>query len=88
MHYNAARTSMEVPMASLAVTAQGQVTLGPDLLRHLGVQPGEGIEFEKLPSGELRVRAAQPNGAHNFFEPLSIEQMKGIMAAGWAGNRG
>jgi antitoxin PrlF len=89
MHYIAARTTMEVPMASLAVTAEGQITLGPDLLRHLGVKPGEGIEFEKLPSGELRIRAAEPNGTlNNFIGPLSIEQMKRITAAGWAGSRG
>jgi hypothetical protein len=80
---------MEVPMAALAVTAEGQVTLGPDLLEHLGVQPGEGIAFEKLPSGELRIRAAARNGGlGNFAWPLSLEQMKRIMAAGWAGNRG
>jgi antitoxin PrlF len=76
-------------MVSLAITEEGQVTLVPDLLQHLGLKPGERIAFEKLPSGELRIRAAEPNGAlGNVTWPLSLEQLKRIMAAGWAGNRG
>jgi hypothetical protein len=83
-------------MGSLAVTVKGQVTLKRDLLKHLGVEPGERIDFEKLPGGELRVRAARPSGAiENFFhildgkvnmkKPLTIEDMNEIAAAGWAG---
>lgn len=49
-------------MASLAVTVKGQVTLKRDLLQHLGIKPGERVEFEKLPGGELKVRAARPGG--------------------------
>ncbi len=83
-------------MASLAVTVKGQVTLKRDLLRHLGIKPGERVEFEKLPDGELRVRAARPTGTiDDFFhaldgkvklkKPLTIEKMNEIAAAGWAG---
>ena len=83
-------------MASLAVTAKGQVTLKRDLLQHLGVKPGERIDFEKRPGGELRVRAAQPTGSiDDFFhvldgkvkmkKPLTIEKMNRIAVAGWAG---
>ena len=83
--------------SSLAVTAKGQVTLKRDLLQHLGIQPGERIDLEKLPEGELRIKAARPAGAiENFFhaldgkikrggKPLSIEDMNDIAAAGWAG---
>ena len=85
-------------MASLAVTAKGQVTLKRDLLQHLGVKPGERIDFEKLPGGELRVRAARPAGSIEDFlhsldgkvrldKPLTIEAMNDITAAGWAGVR-
>jgi len=85
-------------MASLAVTAKGQVTLKRDLLQHLGVKPGERIDFEKLPGGELRVRAARPAGSIDDFlhsldgkvrldKPLTIEAMNDITAAGWAGER-
>jgi antitoxin PrlF len=50
-------------MASITVTAKGQVTLGCDLLQHLGIKPGERVDFEKLPGGELRVQAARPAGS-------------------------
>ncbi|OPJ92727.1 AbrB/MazE/SpoVT family DNA-binding domain-containing protein [Serratia marcescens] len=83
-------------MTSLAVTAKGQVTLKRDLLQHLGIKPGERVDFEKLPGGELRVRAARPTGTIDGFlhaldgkvklkKPLSIEDMNKIAAAGWAG---
>jgi hypothetical protein len=83
-------------MASQAVTAKGQVTLKRDLLQHLGVKPGERIDFDKLPGGELRLRPARPTGAIQAFfgvldgkvrleKPLSIEDMNRIAAAGWAG---
>ncbi|SFL74180.1 AbrB/MazE/SpoVT family DNA-binding domain-containing protein [Methylobacterium pseudosasicola] len=83
-------------MVSLAVTVEGQVTLERELLQHLGVRPGERIDFEKLPAGELRVRAARPTGTiDDFFHaldgkvasenPLTIEAMNGIAEAGWAG---
>ncbi len=83
-------------MASQTVTAKGQVTLKRDLLQHLGVKPGERIDFDKLPGGELRLRAARPAGTIDDFlgildgkvklnKPLSIEEMNRIAAAGWAG---
>ena len=83
-------------MASQAVTAKGQVTLKRELLQHLGVKPGERVDFDKLPGGELRVRAARPTGTIDDFlgvldgkvslkKPLSIEDMNRIAAAGWAG---
>ncbi|MBY3074733.1 AbrB/MazE/SpoVT family DNA-binding domain-containing protein [Rhizobium laguerreae] len=81
-------------MASLAVTMKGQITLRRDLLTHLGVKPGERIEFDKLPGGELRVKAARPRGTIDDFigrhagkmkKPLTIEEMNEIAASGWAG---
>ncbi|MDR2240419.1 MAG: AbrB/MazE/SpoVT family DNA-binding domain-containing protein [Zoogloeaceae bacterium] len=82
-------------MTSLAVTVKGQVTLKRDLLQHLGIKPGERVAFEKLPGGELRVRAARPAGSIDGFlhvldgkvkmaQPLTIEEMNEIVAAGWA----
>jgi len=38
-------------MGTLTVTAKGQVTLRKDLLRHLGIEPGEQVAIEKLPDG-------------------------------------
>ncbi len=54
-------------MHSLTITAKGQVTLKRDLLQHLGVKPGEKIEFDKLPNGELRIKAAQPTRTIDSF---------------------
>lgn len=80
-------------MTLLAVTMKGQITLKQDLLRHLGVKPGERIEFDKLPGGELRIKAARTTGTIDAFigrhagkirVPLTIEDMGEIAAAGWA----
>jgi len=86
-------------MTSLAITAKGQVTLKRDLLQHLGIKPGERVDLEKLPGGELRLRAVRPGGGIDHFlhvldgkvkleKPLTIEEMNEIAAAGWAGQLG
>jgi bifunctional DNA-binding transcriptional regulator/antitoxin component of YhaV-PrlF toxin-antitoxin module len=81
-------------MASLTVTVKGQITLKRDLLQHLGIKPGERLDFEKLPGGELRVRAARPTGTIDGFLGLladktkkvaTIEEINEAAAAGWAG---
>lgn len=83
-------------MSSLTVTTKGQVTLKRDLLQHLGVKPGEQVDLEKLPGGELRVRAARPVGSIDGFLGLlagktgkvaTIEEMNEAATAGWAGER-
>jgi bifunctional DNA-binding transcriptional regulator/antitoxin component of YhaV-PrlF toxin-antitoxin module len=83
-------------MSTLTVTAKGQVTLRQDLLKHLGVQPGDKITVDKLPDGRIEVRAARPNGqisdAFNVLKRkdapiLSIEDMNKITTRGWAGKR-
>lgn len=80
-------------MATLVVTKKGQVTLKRELLNHLGIRPGENIEFDKLPNGELRIRAARPTGSIESFigllagkskKVLSIDEMNEIATAGWA----
>jgi AbrB family looped-hinge helix DNA binding protein len=83
-------------MTTLTVTAKGQVTLRKDLLKHLGVHPGEKITVDKLPDGRIEVKAARPAGkisdAFNFLKKrggpsLSIEEMNTIASRGWAGKR-
>jgi AbrB family looped-hinge helix DNA binding protein len=83
-------------MSTLTVTAKGQVTLRKDLLKHLGINPGEKITVDKLPGGRIEVKAARPSGkisdAFGFLKKkgglsLSIEEMKMIAARGWAGKR-
>lgn len=47
-------------MATLTITAKGQITLTQELLRHLDVVPGQKVVVEKLPGGRLAIRAAKP----------------------------
>jgi len=88
-------------MAALKVTARGQVTFRKEVLRHLGVKPGEKIELELLPGGQGTIRAAKKKGKiQDFFGclagktnvKLTIEEMNEAIAeagaaAGMAGLR-
>ncbi len=78
----------------LTTTSKGQLTLKRDLLRHLGVNPGERLEFEKLPDGEVRIRAARPEGnitalfgllAGKTDKIATLEEIQEATEAGWAG---
>jgi len=80
-------------MSVLTVTAKGQVTLKRDLLQHLGVTPGERVECDKLPGGDLLIKAARPTGTIDAFLGLlcgktrkvaTIEEINHAAAAGWA----
>jgi AbrB family looped-hinge helix DNA binding protein len=82
-------------MTALTVTARGQVTFRKDVLRHLGIRPGDMIEVDKLPNGTVALRAARPAGSIDGFVGLlagrttkiaTIEEMNEAMAAGWAGD--
>jgi bifunctional DNA-binding transcriptional regulator/antitoxin component of YhaV-PrlF toxin-antitoxin module len=83
-------------MNTLTVTAKGQVTLRKDLLKHLGVHPGEKIAVDKLPDGRLEIKAVRPTGkisdVFNRFKTekgpsLSIEEINEVARRGWAGRR-
>jgi bifunctional DNA-binding transcriptional regulator/antitoxin component of YhaV-PrlF toxin-antitoxin module len=83
-------------MSTLTVTAKGQVTLRKDLLKHLGVHPGEKIAVDKLPDGRLEIKAVRPMGkisdVFNRFRKeggpsLSIEEINEVAKQGWAGRR-
>ena len=45
-------------MRTLTVTANGRIALSKDILKHLGVRPGEKITVSKLPDGRIEIRAA------------------------------
>jgi bifunctional DNA-binding transcriptional regulator/antitoxin component of YhaV-PrlF toxin-antitoxin module len=53
-------------MAIVSTTSRGQVTLRKEILRHVGIRPGEKLEIELLPGGEFRGRAAKPKGIRDF----------------------
>jgi AbrB family looped-hinge helix DNA binding protein len=81
--------------SSLTVTSKGQVTLRKDILKHLGVEPGEKIVVDKLPDGKVQVKAAPGGSITAAFgllkrkgDPkLSIDEIKKIAARGWAGKK-
>ncbi len=59
-------------MATLTVTARGQVTFRKEILRHLGVKPGEKIEVQLMPGGKVEAHAARKKG--------KIQDLFGILA--------
>lgn len=80
-------------MTTLTITAKGQVTLKQELLKHLGVGPGERVEADKLPNGRILVRAAVQDGSIADFigslsqrggRKLTIDEMNEITTQGWA----
>ncbi len=87
------RFSLGGRMTLLTITAKGQVTLKRDLLKHLGVSPGEKIEADKLPDGRIVVRAVEQDGAITDFlgclaerrgPKLTIDEMNEIARQAWA----
>ena len=49
-------------MAVVTTTSRGQVTLRKEIFQHVGIKPGEKLEIDLLPGGELRCRAARKTG--------------------------
>jgi antitoxin PrlF len=81
-------------MTILTVTAGGQVTFRKDVLQHLGIRPGEKIELDKLPGGQVTLKAARPAGTIDGFIGLlagkigkiaTLDEIDDAAAAGWAG---
>ena len=80
-------------MTTLTVTARGQVTFRKDVLQHLGIRPGEKIELDKLPNGQVALKAARPVGHIDGFLGLlsgktkkvaTLDEIDEAAAAGWA----
>jgi AbrB family looped-hinge helix DNA binding protein len=94
LHYRIIWSMRIQAMAILTVTARGQVTFRKDVLQHLGIQPGEKIELEKLPDGRVTLRAMRPAGTIDSFLGLlagktkkvaTLDEISQAAAAGWAG---
>lgn len=81
-------------MTVLTVTTKGQVTLKKDVLRHLGIEPGQKVDIDLLPGGRVEVKAARATGSisdvfgrlkRENAPVLTVEAMNAITAKGWAG---
>jgi bifunctional DNA-binding transcriptional regulator/antitoxin component of YhaV-PrlF toxin-antitoxin module len=86
----------EANMATLTVTARGQVTFRKEVLHHLGIKPGEKIELDLLPDGRAGLKAARPTGSIGSFIGLlagrtrkvaTVEEINEAAARGWAGKK-
>lgn len=81
-------------MSGQILSKKGQVTLRKDLQQHLGVAPGERIDFDKMPNGTVQIRPARGKGKFaDVFGMLhrpgerarTIEEINEAIADGWAG---
>ncbi|MCY4214329.1 MAG: AbrB/MazE/SpoVT family DNA-binding domain-containing protein [Gammaproteobacteria bacterium] len=78
---------------ALTVTAKGQVTLRKEVLRHLGVRPGDKISADLLNDHRIELRPKPGKAASTIFgllalsntERLTMEEIGEAAAAGWAG---
>lgn len=78
---------------ALTVTAKGQVTLRKDVLRHLGVRPGDKLSVDLLNDHRIELRPKPGKPISTIFglleqsstEHLTIEEIGEAAAAGWAG---
>ena len=78
---------------TLTITAKGQVTLRKELLRHLGVAPGDKVTVDLLPSGRAEIRSARSTASIDGFigclrrahsKTLTIEEIAEVASQGWA----
>lgn len=80
---------------TLTITAKGQVTLRKEVLRDLGVAPGDKIKLDRLEDGSYRLLPARKGDISRIFgmlkrpgQPcLTIEEINEAIADGWAGKR-
>jgi bifunctional DNA-binding transcriptional regulator/antitoxin component of YhaV-PrlF toxin-antitoxin module len=57
-------------MSVLTVTARGQVTFKKEVLKHLGIQPGDKIRLDLLPDGRAELKADRAGGSWHEFRGL------------------
>jgi AbrB family looped-hinge helix DNA binding protein len=83
-------------MTTLTVTERGQITIRKDVLKHLGIKPGDKIELDLLPGGKAVLKAPQRTGTIGDFIGLlagktnkvaTIEEIKEATEKAWAGLR-
>ncbi|MFM7087732.1 MAG: AbrB/MazE/SpoVT family DNA-binding domain-containing protein [Cyanobium sp.] len=74
-------------MGAITITSKGQVTLGQEFLRHLGVTPGDRIELITLPGGRIELRAVRATSLHRWLHRQTCRpQHQKRLAGGDAGS--
>jgi bifunctional DNA-binding transcriptional regulator/antitoxin component of YhaV-PrlF toxin-antitoxin module len=89
---------LENAVTTLKVTERGQVTFRKDVLKHLGIRPGDKIRLDLLPGGRAELKAEQPKGSwdelagfiknkgvHLTIDEINEAIIDGYVAAGMAG---
>ena len=83
-------------MTTLTVTSRGQVTFRKDVLQHLGIEPGQRIQLDKLPDGRVTLQAERPTGTIDSFVGLlsgktkkiaTLDEINNAASAGWASQK-
>lgn len=77
----------------LTVAAEGQVVLQKDVLRHLGVRPGDRLSVKLLNDRRIELRPKRGKPLSTIFgmleqsntERLTIEEIREAAASGWTG---
>lgn len=87
-------------MVALTLTAKNQLTLRKEVVKHLGLKPGDKVEANLRPDGRVelvapKARTGKISDAFGILKRpgqpvLSIEEMNEAIAEGWAerGKRG
>lgn len=66
---------------SYALTSKSQVTLPKNMRLHLGVRPGDAVDFEPLPDGRVAIAPAQQQPA----KPKAVNPFRKFLGIGIAG---
>lgn len=83
-------------MTTLTITTKGQITLRKEILQALGVSPGDKVDVQVLPNGQVTLSRSRRSGSIDDFigvlhdkatRPVSIDEMNEAIAAGWAGEQ-
>jgi len=77
-------------MTTAKVDSTGQITIPPEVLTKLGVEPGDRVRFVDGEHGEIILRKSgslmdMEGCLHWTGKPVTIEVMNETIAEGWAG---
>lgn len=86
-------------MATLTVTLDGTLVTQPEVLKHLGLEPGQTLAIDLLPNGHIAPATDMGPKRTGTWDDvfgclqgktdvvLTIEEINEAIAAGWAGER-